>query len=282
MWRDWKNTQCCVTMCWWCLAGAPQSIPCGWYEPEDSPCSASGGTPALLPDIGAGGEASQHTTNSAASKPATVAIKSRKTPLLGGGGGGIAVSIKSNCKKMRKRAEKNAEKLLKIVGKLWKKCGAARSLKEQCFCTGGSACFCVSSNMVQRYHNYCRRPSISPWHWSMNQRWRTLSFDVCCRLENMEASRSATVVRKSRGHQQGTQGGHAKSNCGKTAKKCGPPASTIPGSLPRGPHVAPAQHAQATVPPIQLQAEPKPPMPRSALLLWGPPCRCCPSSPTPR
>ena len=81
----------------------------------------------------------------------------------GGGGGLWSGSVKSNCEELRDICGT-------MAGKWRCRDQTSRSLKEQQFCTDGSECLCVSSDMVRRYHNYGRRPSVSPRNWSMNPR----------------------------------------------------------------------------------------------------------------
>ena len=67
-------------------------------------------------------------------------------------GQGGSNPIAKNCGKKWE----NCGKLGEIGGKLWYRNQTSQTLQERRFCTRGSECFCVSSNMVHRYRNYCR------------------------------------------------------------------------------------------------------------------------------
>ena len=83
-------------------------------------------------------------------------------------------------RKIAKKLRKNCEKLRKHCDAATKPPEASRSDTSAQVAQNVS----VSSNMVHRHHNYCRRPSISPCNSSMTRRRRTLSSNVCCNREH--------------------------------------------------------------------------------------------------
>ena len=98
--------------------------------------------------------------------------KLRMTVPVPGGGGHCSGSAKPNLRKLGGKLRGNCGE---IAGRLWEKLRCRnqtpRCLEEQQLRTDGAECFCVSSNAVHGYHNYYgRRPSISPWNRSTNQR----------------------------------------------------------------------------------------------------------------
>ena len=78
-----------------------------------------------------------------------------------GGGGGQTITARGGGGG-RETSKPIAKNCGEIAEKMRGQNQASRSLKEQHFCTGGSDCFCVSSNLVHRHHSYRGRPSISP------------------------------------------------------------------------------------------------------------------------
>ena len=93
---------------------------------------------------------------------------------------GVSNPIAKNCRKLWGNCGKIAENCEKLQSRNQ----TSQSLKEQHVCTGGSECFYVSSNTVQRYHNCRRRPSISPWDWSMKRRQVDIVIQSVLPLEN--------------------------------------------------------------------------------------------------